>query len=104
MYGVNNTRTVCVRGGKRLGHCAEHRIVATDAGSVLIIVLLCVTHLVKLRLWREGERGTNKTKKHRKWLIAVFIGIGTKFTLVSTQNLISNFIGKNLRIFLRQCI
>ena len=54
---------MCVRGGKRLGHCAEHRIVATDAGSVLIIVLLCVTHLVKLRLWREGERGT---KKHRE--------------------------------------
>ena len=104
MYGVNNTRTVCVCGGKRLGHCVEHRIVAADAGSVLIIVLLCVTHLVKLRLWREGERGTNKTKKHRKWLIAVFIGIGTKFTLVGRQNLIRNFIGKNLRIFLHQCI
>ena len=57
---------MCVRGGKRLGHCAEHRIVATDAGSVLIIVLLCVTHLVKLRLWRGEERGTKKTKKHRE--------------------------------------
>ena len=100
MYGVNNTRTVCVRGGKRLGHCAEHRIVATDAGSVLVVVLLCVTHLVKLRLWREGREGREGQRSIGKWLIAVFIGIGTKFTLVGTQNLISNFIGKNLRIFL----
>lgn len=33
-----------------LRHHSEHGVVATDAWSNLLIVFLCVTHLVKLRL------------------------------------------------------
>ena len=53
-----HTHTVC--GGRGLGHCAKHGIVATDARSVLVIVPLCVTHFIKLRL--QGEMGKKRGK------------------------------------------
>ena len=38
-----------------LGHGSKDRVVATDAGTMLIVILLCVTHFIKLGL-RERER------------------------------------------------
>ena len=39
-----------------LGHGAKDRVVATDAGTMLIVILLRVTHFIKLGL-REREGG-----------------------------------------------
>ena len=44
----------CLSGARGLGHGAKDRVVATDAGTMLIVILLCVTHFIKLGL-REGE-------------------------------------------------
>lgn len=37
-------------GTHALGHCTEHGVVTTNARSVLVVVRLCVTHLIKFRL------------------------------------------------------
>lgn len=37
-------------GSHALGHCTEHRVVTTNARSMLIVVRLRVTHLIKFRL------------------------------------------------------
>lgn len=37
-------------GSHALGHCTEHGVVTTNARSVLVVVRLCVTHLIKFRL------------------------------------------------------
>lgn len=37
-------------GSHALGHCTEHGVVTTNARSVLVVVRLRVTHLIKFRL------------------------------------------------------
>lgn len=72
MYGVSHTHG----GGGRLGHCPEDGIVTTDARSVLVVVLLCVTHLIKLRLWEKKrqvvkEEGVQQVVKEGSLLLGL---------------------------------
>lgn len=49
-------RRECGSGGRpALGHYAKDRIVATDAGAILLVVLLGVADLEKLRLYNENQ-------------------------------------------------
>lgn len=42
------------------GHDSEHGVVPTDAGADLVVVLLRVTHLVKLRLQTQTNKQTKE--------------------------------------------
>ena len=55
----------------RLGHCAKYRIVATDAWSMLIIILLCVAHFIELRL--HGGRGKGGREGERESVLCVCV-------------------------------
>lgn len=53
-------------GDRALGHDSEDRVVAADAGAVLLVVLLGVTHLKELGLREAAVRAARTPSERRR--------------------------------------